>query len=319
MMEKINYQGWPNSIRRTNARAELILTTDVGPRAIRFAFPGQSNEFHENEDWVGRSGGTEYHSYGGHRLWLAPESPGTMFPDNRSVAAEETTAGLRLLPPPEAATGIQKEWLVRLFADQARVRIRHRLTNTGRSPVTLAPWAITVMAPGGAGVLPLPPRRPHPGNLLPTGRLALWPYTDMSDPRWTWGEKYILLRQDVRADSPQKIGISGTEGWIAYCRGGHLFLKLHAHQPDAEYPDQGSSAEMFTNGNMLELETLGPLLRLDPGKSVDHWEEWFLFDSVPVPARDADVERDILPRVELARRAAALTAKQGAAPSTPTS
>ena len=31
-MEKINYQGWPNSYRLANARVDLIVTTDVGPR-----------------------------------------------------------------------------------------------------------------------------------------------------------------------------------------------------------------------------------------------------------------------------------------------
>jgi hypothetical protein len=305
-MEKTTYKGWENAVRLANGAAELILTADIGPRAIRFAFLGEENEFHEDSKWVGKSGDSEYHSYGGHRLWHAPESaPRTYSPDNRPVAVEPTAQGVRLLPPPEADSGIQKEWLVWLSPTQAHARIRHRLTNLGPWPVPLAPWAITIMACGGVGILPLPPRLPHDGNLLPTGRLALWSYTDMSGPRWRWGGKYILLRQDPQRPDPQKLGTDGSEGWAAYCRGNHLFLKTYTHQPDAEYPDHGSSAELFTNGHILEVETLGPLTRLDPGRFVDHWENWFLFDSVPVPAGDADVDRDVLPRVAEARRLAA--------------
>jgi hypothetical protein len=43
------------------------------------------------------------------------------------------------------------------------------------------------------------------------------------------------------------------------------------------------------------------MIRLDPGQSVDHWEDWFLFDSVPIPANDADVDRNVLPKVQQAR------------------
>jgi hypothetical protein len=305
-MEKTTYKGWPNSIRLANDSVELILTADVGPRVIRFAFLGKENEFYEDAEWIGKSGDSKYHTYGGHRLWHAPESiPRTYSPDNQPVMTEQTAEGVRLQPPPETDTGIQKDWLVWLSPKQAHVRIRHRLTNTGLWPVPLAPWAITVMAPGGIGILPLPPRRPHAESLLPTSRLAIWSYTDMSDPRWHWGEKYILLRQDPQRAKPQKLGIFGTEGWAAYCRGNHLFLKTFTHQPGVEYPDHGVSAEMFTNGDILEVETLGPLSRLDPGQSVEHWENWFLFDSISAPAGDSDVDRNILPRVEQARRLAA--------------
>jgi hypothetical protein len=297
-MEKTNYKGWPNAIRLANKTVELILTSDIGPRAIRFGYIGQANEFAEDEEWVGKSGDSEFHTYGGHRLWHAPESiPRTYSPDNESVKVEDTPQGIRLLPKPESSTGIQKEWLIGLSPSQAHVRIRHRLTNTGLWPVPLAPWAITEMAGGGVGILPYPPRLPHAESLLPTSRLAIWSYTDMTDLRWHWGHKYILLRQDPKLAHPQKIGSLGSEGWTGYCRANHFFLKTYTFQPGADYPDHGSAAELFTNGKILEVETLGPLVRLEPGQSVEHLEDWFLFDSVPVPAGDADVDRNVLPKV----------------------
>jgi hypothetical protein len=286
-----------------NAFVEMILTGDVGPRIIRFAFIGGPNEFYEDDAWAGKSGDSEFHTYGGHRLWRAPEDPVlTYVPDNRSVAVDPIRDGVHLTPPPETSAGIQKEWFVRLDPGQAHGRVQHRLTNIGNRPVPLAPWAISVMAPGGTAILPLPPRGLHAKNLLPTGRLILWAYTDMADPRWGWGEKYVRLRQDPQQAESQKIGAPVPGGWAAYCRNGHLFLKLFPYEPEKEYPDLGSSAELFTHGNILEVETLGPLLLLQPGQSVDHTEEWFLFDDVPAPAGDPEIDRNILPKVELARR-----------------
>ena len=48
--------------------------------------------------------------------------------------------------------------------------------------------------------------------------------------------------------------------------------------------------ETFTNEDMLEVETLGPIVNLDPGASVEHVENWSLHQSVPVPANEADME-----------------------------
>jgi len=303
-METISYKGWSHCIRLANNSVEMVITGDVGPRIIRFAFVGKPNEFYEDESCSGKSGDSEFHAYGGHRLWRAPEDPVlTYIPDNRPVTVESILDGVHLTPPPETPAGIQKEWFIRLDPAQAHARIQHRLTNVGSKPTQLAPWALSVMASGGTAVLPLPPRGSHDNkNLLPTSRLVLWSYTDMSDPRWGWGAKYIRLQQDPKSAKAQKIGAPVPDGWAAYCRQGNFFLKLFPYEGKKEYPDFGSSTELFTNADILELETLGPLLLLEPGKSVDHTEDWFLFDNVPVPAGDSDIERMILPKVELARR-----------------
>jgi hypothetical protein len=119
----------------------------------------------------------------------------------------------------------------------------------------------------------------------------------MSDPRWTWGHKYVLLRQDPQAASLQKIGASVPDGWTAYARDGHLFVKRFAYARGATYPDLGCSVETFTDPSMLELETLGPLVSLAPQAAVEHIEDWHLFDGVPMPRSDADVDAHVLPRL----------------------
>lgn len=306
-MERVAYRGWPRCYRISNDLVELVVTADVGPRIIRFGFTGETNEFKEFTETLGLVGGDEWRIYGGHRLWHAPEaSPRTYFPDNEPIQAEQHEDFVRIVQPTEPTTGIEKEIDLRLSPGAAHATVIGRLRNKNLWSVELAPWSLSVMAQGGVAVLPLPPRGSHAENLQPTSTLTLWAYTNMSDPRWTWGEKYVLLRQDPGMEAPQKIGASVPDGWAAYARDGHLFVKTFRTIPGARYPDLGCSAEIFTNADFLEVESLAPLVKLQPGAAVEHTEHWFLFRDVRMPENDADVEAYILPHV---RRATAWAAQ----------
>jgi hypothetical protein len=298
-LSMIAYGGWPHCYRLTDGRFDVIATADVGPRIIRCGLVDGPNLFVEFPDQLGLAGGDEWRIYGGHRFWHAPEAhPRTYLPDNAPVAAEPRADGdgLRLTPPLEARTGLQKALELRLVP--GGLRVSHTLTNHGLWAVELSPWALSAMAAGGTAILPLPPRGPHPEFLLPTSTLTLWPYTDLSDPRWTWGRRHVLLRADRAATTAQKIGALVPDGWAAYALGGTLFLKRFTPVAGAPYPDLGSAVELFTNAAMLELETLGPLTRLEPGASLTHVETWSVHPEIPQPATEADVETHIRPLAE---------------------
>jgi len=272
-----DYGGWPNCYRLSNGLIDLVVTTDVGPRIIRFGFVGGENEFKEYTETLGQAGGDSWRIYGGHRLWVAPEDRlRTYVPDNERVRFEGRGDCVRLTQTADAITGIEKTIEIRVAPDKPEVRVLHTLTNRGANPLIAAPWALSVMAPGGEAVIPVPPRSFDAGNLLPTSAIALWPYTDLSDPRFGWEAVQVTVRQDETAESPQKLGFVVPDGWSAYTRKGHRFVKRFEYDPTARYPDFGSNVEVYTNSEMLELETLGPLSELTPGASVDHVEAWEL-------------------------------------------
>lgn len=280
-METIRYGGWDNCIQLTNNQVDLIVTTDVGPRIIYFGLCGGENEFKTFDEMLGKQGGSEWRVYGGHRLWHAPEDPArTYAPDNEPVTAVSLPHGVHLIQSIETETGIQKELEISLDTDKAAVTVVHRLRNTQLWPVELAVWALSVMAPGGVGLLPLPPRGPHPDCLLPTSTLALWPYTNLADPRWQWGERLIRLQQQDGYPQPQKLGVHAPDGWAGYLRDGRLFLKATRYKANGRYPDLGSNLELFTNNEMLEVETLSPLVTLPPQGIVSHTERWYLLPDV---------------------------------------
>jgi hypothetical protein len=116
--------------------------------------------------------------------------------------------------------------------------------------------------------------------LLPTNPLVMWAYTKLGDPRWQWGDQFFALRQDPGAVEPHKIGLFHATSWVAYLLGSDLFFKWSAADPAGVYPDFGCSLEIFTNRFMMELETLGPITKVEPNQTVEHIEHWMLMRNV---------------------------------------
>src|SRR5690606_25812228 len=109
-LEKVSFAGWPNCLKLSNSAVELIVTTDVGPRILHFGWQGQQNKlFFIDPETTGLTGGDEWHAFGGHRFWHAPEiKPRTYVPDNSPVAHDWNGKTLRLVPDVEELTGLQK-------------------------------------------------------------------------------------------------------------------------------------------------------------------------------------------------------------------
>ncbi|HEY3940373.1 MAG TPA: hypothetical protein VGL97_23300 [Bryobacteraceae bacterium] len=299
-VEPLSYAGWPNCFRLTDGEVELIVTTDVGPRIIRYGFVGGRNLFVEFPDQLGKSGESWWAMRGGHRLWIAPEIvPDTYALDNGPVRATFEGSRIRLLQPPEPETGLQKEISV-VLSNGRGVTVTHRVENTGPVTRRMAPWALSQMAPGGTGVATFPPRGRHEEHLQPTNPLVMWAYTDFADRRWLLTKRYLILRHDAAEHSPQKAGFFNQNTRAAYLLGTDLFIKRSEANPNVLYPDFHCCFEIFTNGDCLELETLGPLVDLLPGFSATHVEHWSLHRNIEVSAwTEAEIDRVILPLLKL--------------------
>lgn len=302
--EVVSYGGWEHCHRLSDETIELIITGDVGPRIIHFSFIDGDNVLKQFEADAGRTGGDTYRFYGGHRLWHAPESiPRTYQRDNMPVEHFELNDVHYFVPSVEFETGIQKQMSVTI--QNGTVMIDHALTNMGMWTVELAPWAITQLKEGGVGILPLPPRAPHDGNLLPTHALTLWSYTMLNDERLTFGDKYILVQQSPDIADPLKLGLrvvrdlQWSVGWMGYLNNNTLFVKSHTPDttPLTQYPDLDSQVEIFTDDAILELETMGQLVSLGQEETVKHREYWSLHADVELPETDEDIGQEITPLV----------------------
>jgi hypothetical protein len=280
------YAGY-ECLKLDNGALTLWVTTAVGPRIIGAALPGGENLLAViPEVTIPTGDGRVFQLRGGHRLWHAPEdSTRTYVPDDDPLTVTQIENGVCLSQSVEPSTGIAKMMCVSLEAQGARATVEHRLTNQGLWPVSLAPWAITQLKPGGLGILP---QLQEDTGLLPNRRLALWPYTQVNSPHIHWGDRYIFIDATL-PEGALKIGWANPAGWLAYAVDGSLFVKQTAYQPEAEYFDFGSSSECYCGPDFIELETLGPRVTLQPGQTVTHVEQWALYGDVRVPAEETAV------------------------------
>jgi hypothetical protein len=297
MQEGIEFGGWTNCIRLSNHETELIVTTDVGPRIIRFGYINGQNLLYVSQEDKGGIGEDDWHIYGGHRLWHSPEiAPRTYCPDNLQVNYSWNGKTLKLTQDIEKSTGIVKEIEITPNADN-RFTILHRLTNNNLWGIELAPWAITALASGGRAILPQEPYIDPADYLLPSRPVVLWHYTKMDDPRWIWGEKYIQLKYDSELSSEQKLGVLNKQKWGAYYLNGELFLKTFDYNPRTVYADYGCNNEIWVNGTFLELESLGPLAVIPPGGFAEHSEQWFLSKTL-LNESEESIDRNVLPIIK---------------------
>ena len=299
-VEKTEYKGWQNCYRVTNGEIELIVTGDVGPRIIRFGFVGGQNMFKEFAEQLGKSGEEKFQLRGGDRVWKAPEDPvATWAPDNVPVQIIPTATGLIARAPIEPLTNLQKEIEIAIAPSGTTVTVSHRITNHSLFTLEFAPWALTMMAQGGIAVSGFPPRGRHPINLEATNPLVMWAYTDLADPRWKFTKKYLTLRQDPNNSNAQKLGSFSVDTWAAYLLNGEAFVKRSNADPTKTYPDFGCSFETFTNNEFLEIETLGPMTKVQPEHMVEQVEQWGLYRNVkPAAITDEELTRVLGPMLQ---------------------
>lgn len=301
-VKPVSYMNLPNCLSLSNGRVEVIVTTDIGPRVIAYRLvDGGRNVLAE---MPGKVGAAEWQPWGGHRLWLAPESRELSYGlDNSPIRHEMKGPNTVVLDRGvEQETGIAKLMEVTLDTDSSKVTIVHRVTNRRDAPVDVAPWGITIVRTGGTTILPNEPYVPHDQALQPVRPIAVWTYTNLADPRWTLGPKFIRLRTDATNKEPQKIGIGNRQGWAAYSVDADLFIKRVAPFQDGKrYPDYGTTYQTYTSGSFMEVESLGELVTLQPGASTEHVETWWLFSGAAVDGDDEGVARALAPYLEQAR------------------
>ena len=276
MIKKVEYQGF-NCYELSNGEASVIASGDFGPRIVSYSLAGGENVLGWHPDAAVNTELGAWKPYGGHRLWMAPENmPLSYAPDSEPVQIEEHGELSIELSAKEDAAGIEKRITLTLAETGSLLTLEHQITNRGESR-DISAWALTIMAPGGEAIIPNEPFAPYSGEtLLPVRSMAVWSYTDFTDPRWTFTKDEIRIRVDELLGHQQKIGVLNKQGWAGYRLGDRFFRKSFEYVDGASYPDMNSNTEIYTAGGFVEVETLSPLKRLGSGESIKYNEEWEL-------------------------------------------
>ncbi len=285
------YKNFGKCVCIENGKIRLIATIDFGPRIIFFGLCDDKNVLLEDTERNFSEDNGEYgkwYTYGGHRLWCAPElKPETYFPDNDPVQYAFKDDTLTLTPP---ATPFGKQYIVAVKMGAANsVSVENKIINTSDKPAMFAPWSITALTTEGIEIIPL---NKEETGFLPNRTMALWSYDDLYDSRFRLFNDAAILSQSTSTSKAFKVGFNVTDGYVGYACKDRLFIKTFGRYTDVRYPDYSCNFETYTNKYFLECEVVGEYREYQPGEEAVISETWkvFPFDRAVLPLDESAVK-----------------------------
>jgi hypothetical protein len=136
--------------------------------------------------------------------------------------------------------------------------------------MTVAPWAITQLAPGSEVWVPAA-KVAKGEEKMPDRNTVLWPYSNADKAGITWAVDGMRFNP-AAVDNPFKFGTYAGSGRVEVQYAEYKFIKTFGAEHSAHYPDRGCNLEFYAAKDYLEVETLGPLQELKPGGEIKHDE-----------------------------------------------
>jgi hypothetical protein len=288
---RTNYHGWTNSILVSNGKAEVIIVPSIG-RVMQLRFAGETDgPFWENPALFGKAPdpkAAEWGNFGGDKAWPSPQAdwerttprkwpPPEAF-DAMPVEAELDGRVVTLVSAVDPHYGIRTRRRIELDIDRPVMTITTTFEKMSGQPKEVGVWVITQLKhPVGAYAIVPDFTRYRDGYNRQSEELPA---------NLQVGNGLLSLTRDPKA--PHKIGTdSSTLVWV----GANEVVRIDsARQFASRYPDQESSAEIYTNPDPLpyvELEMLGPLHRMIVGDKISRTSTYTLLRRAE---RDPDLE-----------------------------
>lgn len=255
----------------TSESTEVGIALDYGIRVVHLSCRGMENLFYEQPADLSDGLTTEqgWRIFGGHRLWSAPESPLSYYPDQVPVCCELLSDGVVVTQDTDPWLHVQKQ-LKLTFCEDSSILVEQKITNLSEDMRAFASWGVNTLDRGEAEVWF---SGNAPGSYNPGRCLSFWGSSSVCDPRVRFTQDRIYA-QHMPADSSFKMGAFSRDGKAQYKNKGQIFTLTFEADPSKEYPDGGCNFEIYMDKNVLELEALGDIKPLKKNESAAHWERW---------------------------------------------
>jgi hypothetical protein len=275
-----DYRGWRDCYFMRNALAEVVIAPAVG-RIMQFHFLGEDGPLWENEKLAGRlpdPGSSEWGNFGGDKTWPAPQGhwpaiAGREWPppaafDSMPLEAHIQGDAVELVSPVDAHYGIRTRRLIKLDPGNPVMTVATTYEKVEGPARTVGIWIITQCREPKLIRVPVP----EP-TLYEKGYNLQCAHVPPSLKRE--GAAITLVRDRA---TPHKIGNdAGSLVWV----GEKVSLRIDSPRiAGADYPDNQSSAEVYTNPDPLpyiELELLAPLKTMSVGDRTSRTNVYTLF------------------------------------------
>lgn len=266
-----NTRRWGKVLWLWDDCTEVGVALGFGIRVVHLSCQGMENLYYVqpadlSDNFVTDKG---WRLHGGHRVWLAPESAESYYPDNDPVSYTVEENSVLVVQNPEPWLQLRKS--LRITFVDGTVRLDHSIENLSDQVRIGASWGVNTLDGGGEaeicfeGVRGYNPRRV----------VSLWGHTNLHDPRLQFASDRLKATHMERPEY-LKLGLySGGGKAVLRNKGQQLTITFDA-QPLEQYMDNGCNFELYMCAKFMELETLGVRTEIQPGGVAGHTEVWQL-------------------------------------------
>lgn len=274
MQQILEYKNFGKCVRFEENGMIVMVTIDVGPRIIYFG-DKQNNILKEDLERKVQVYNDAYkdnwYLYGGHRLWKSPEDICTYVADNKPVSYRLKEYGGTFISNIDP----KFDYILDISIKKNKVYIENTIVSKSKNIESIAAWALTVMDIGGELTVNLNKKM---DDLNPQQNLVIWPYTNIYDERIKITKEKLIIQQKSGLE-PLKLGLFLNTPEAEYSLKGMKFkCKFKEKNSTGKYGDFMSNMEIYTSGDILEIEGLSSMRDLKCGESVTLYEEWSLIN-----------------------------------------
>lgn len=279
----ITYKGFGKCLELKNGFLRLVVSLDFGPRVLSFSSEEAENIFLEDDKlkFFITSPETEeiygkniFYLRGGHRMWVAPESWHTYYPDNDEIKYEIYDNVVIFRQPPQDHNTVEQVLEIK-FRGKNSVSVKQIIKNIASVSKLMAPWSISVFEGPGLEIIPMPEKD---NGFIPQRHISFWSFgAKITDERLYIGDRFSALRFRKDRFKPLKIGFRVPDGFTLYMTRKSVFVKYFVFDDKIAYPDNNVNYETYTNGKILEMETVGEIKTLSPNETISHEETWSIY------------------------------------------
>ncbi|MCC6233500.1 MAG: DUF4380 domain-containing protein [Verrucomicrobiales bacterium] len=286
------FLGWERSLRISNGEVEALVIPAIG-RVMHFGFAGEASPFWDDPTLRGRaadSSSAEWINFGGDKSWPAPQAgwpkvtprswPPPVAFDSLPVEATVRRDTLVLTSAVDPHYGIRCERVLRLEPGQPRMTIQTTYEKVEGPDLEVGIWIITQLTDPVLVAIPIPAN-----TRFPTG------YNSQSEDLLPLGLSLDRGMLSLRRDPVHATKIGTDADRLLWVGERQMLLIESPRVPGGRYPDQESSAEVYTNPDpktYVELEMLGPLRALSVGSRISQTNTYTLLRrATPDPVADA--------------------------------
>lgn len=274
---RTNYHGWPDSYIISNGKIAAAIVPAIG-RVMQLGFIGEEGVFWENhllsggiadaqlmvwasKDWV---------NFGGDKTWPSPEADWSIFTERKGWrpppsfdgwASDVKISGrtLTLITAEDPFYGTVAERRIQMHSSKPEMTITTTYRRVKGEPAVIGIWVITQLKNPVALFAPVPKKSVFPNGFTMLGQTA--------PPSLKVESGLVSLTRNPKG--AHKIGLDADS--LLWVGEKHVLRIDSPRERRGEYPDKGSSTEIYTSADPLpyiELETLGPLHRMKEGDTI---------------------------------------------------